>query len=185
MDKTYYPESGQLLTRRWMVVYTRSKYEKKVDQLLKLKNIQSFCPLVKSRRRWADRYKMVEAPLFTSYVFVCINVHEHLPVLQTVGVVGFVNYCNKPAVVPFSDIEHIRGLLQKYEDIESVSLKSLRIGDQVKVKNGIFFDYYGEILEIHGKSILILMKQLDCALIAKIKVNSDQVFLNRDSIVAS
>lgn len=165
--------------RHWMVIYTKSKCEKKVDQLLDLQGIKSYCPLIKTRRKWADRYKMVELPLFNSYVFVYVNYHEQLQVLQTAGVVNFVYYCGKPAVVPSADIERIRGFMSQYSDIESVSMRNLRPGDLVKINDGILFDVHGEILEIHGKSVLVIMKQLDCALIAKLKVSSEHILLTK------
>ncbi len=165
--------------RHWMVIYTKSKCEKKADQLLKLQGIQSFCPLVKEKKKWADRYKMVEFPLFNSYVFVYVNRREQLQVLQTSGVVNFVYYCGKPATVPAGDIESIRVFTNQYPDIESVSIKKLRPGDLVKINDGILFDIHGEILEIHGKSVLVIMKQLDCALIAKLKVSSDHILVTK------
>lgn len=161
----------------WTVVYTRSNYEKKVDQLLKLQNIESFCPTIKTKRKWADRLKMVEMPLFNSYVFVRANEREQLQVLQTPGVSHFVLYGGKPAVVPSSDIERVRLLINHYTDVESVSMKSLNIGDEIKVKDGILFDCQGEIVGIHGKSVLIVLKQLDCVLMAKVKLDYDQILL--------
>jgi len=57
----------------WMVLYTRSRWEKKVDKLLKEQNIISYCPVVKTSKQWADRSKTVEIPLFNSYLFVRAN----------------------------------------------------------------------------------------------------------------
>lgn len=165
--------------KKWMVVYTKSKCEKKADQLFRLQGIESYCPLVKTRRKWADRYKTVELPLFNSYVFVCINPAERLKVLQTAGVLNFIHYCGKPAMVPGTDIERIRLYMTQYADIESVSFKSLKPGDVVTINDGILFDIDAEVLKVHGKSVLVVMKQLDCALVAKVKVKSDQILLTK------
>src|SRR5690606_39358625 len=72
--------------KNWYVVYTRSRWEKKTDLLLKEKSIQSFCPIVKTRRKWADRNKVVEFPLFSSYLFVYADPREQVQVRQTAGV---------------------------------------------------------------------------------------------------
>ncbi|MGX5687513.1 UpxY family transcription antiterminator [Arcticibacter tournemirensis] len=173
MSKITLPEKKS----EWMVVYTRSNYEKKVDQLLKLQNIESFCPTIKTKRKWADRLKIVEVPLFNSYVFVRANAHEQLKVLQTPGVSHFIFYGGKPAVVPVDDIERVRLLVNNHTDVESVSMRALNIGDKIKVKDGILFDCHGEIVGIQGKSVLIVLKQLDCALIAKVKLDYDQILL--------
>lgn len=180
MDRNLLPSTTTSAARHWMVIYTRSKYEKKVDQLLKLQNIRSFCPVVKTRRKWADRYKTVDLPLFNSYVFVYVTPQEQARVLQTVGVVNFVYFCNKPAIVPSSDIERIQSLLNQYTDLETVSVNSLKAGDPVVFKNGILFDHQGEVLEVRGKSVLIVIRQLDCALVAKVKVDMGQVHVGSD-----
>ena len=167
----------KFFAKKWMVVYTRSKSEKKVDQLLKMQNIESFCPTTKVRRKWADRIKTVEIPLFNSYIFVRINATEELRVLQTAGVLNFVHFCGRPAEVPVADIDRIRSIVSTYSDIEVVSAKSLKVGDTIVVKEGVLFDCQGEVLEVHEKSVLIVIKQLDCALTAKVKVEYDQLML--------
>jgi len=168
-------------SRSWMVIYTKSKWEKKAHQLLAMQGIESFCPLVKIKKKWADRMKMVETPLFNSYVFVNVNPLEQLRVLQTSGVVNFVNYCGKPALVPGSDIKRIKDLLLKYEDVESVSMRSIQPGDKVTFNDGVLFDIEGEVLEINGKSVLVVMKQLDCALVAKVRVSTKDVLLRKEA----
>ena len=71
------------LTKKWLAVYTRPRWEKKVDQLLKEKGTESYCPLNKVRRKWSDRVKLIEEPLFKSYVFVKIDDLERTQVRMT------------------------------------------------------------------------------------------------------
>ena len=59
-----------LLNPKWYAIYTRPRWEKKVDLLLKDQGLESYCPLNKVKRKWSDRIKLVEEPLFKSYVFV-------------------------------------------------------------------------------------------------------------------
>lgn len=165
------------LIKRWLVAYTKSRQEKKADQLLGQKNIESYCPVSRTRRKWADRYKMVELPLFPSYIFVNVTEKESLAVLQTAGISHFVHFNGKPASISETEIQNIKEISEKYQDIEQVSYRSINIGDAVAVKNGIFFDLKGEVVEIQGKSVLMVMKQLDCALVAKIKLSNQQVLL--------
>lgn len=171
--------SKETCNRSWMVVYTKSKCEKKAHELLNLQGIQSFCPLVKRRQKWADRFKLVEFPLFNSYLFVCVNPSEQLKVLQTAGVVNFIYYCGQPAIVPAGDIERIKVYMEQYTDLEIVSINTLRPGDFVRVNDGILFDLPGEVIEIQGKSVLVMMKQLDCALVAKVKISPDHIILTK------
>jgi transcription antitermination factor NusG len=58
---------------KWYAIYTRPRWEKKVNFLLQGKGIESYCPLNKVRRKWSDRIKTIEEPLFKSYVFVKID----------------------------------------------------------------------------------------------------------------
>ena len=62
--------------KKWRVIYTRSNWEKKADELLKRSGLNSFCPVVKTQRKWADRKKTIEIPLFSSYLFVQVDPRE-------------------------------------------------------------------------------------------------------------
>lgn len=158
----------------WNVIYTRSKWEKKVDKLLKTQNINSFCPTVKARHRWVDRIKIIELPLFKSYLFVMANPKEQLQVKQTTGVVNFVLHCGKPASINNYEIERIRALVENYDNVEAVSLPRIKIGDNLKIQDGVLLDWQGEVLKIQGKSVVMLMKELNCALV----VNTDDTRLH-------
>src|SRR5205085_12502494 len=133
---------------KWLVVYTKSRWEKKVDKLLKTQKIQSFCPLVKTNRRWVDRNKLIELPLFSSYLFVNGDQKELLKVRQTIGVVNFVHHCGKPATLNDTEIERIRSLVDNYQDIETVSLPRIKVGDIMKIQDGVLLDWQGEVLKI-------------------------------------
>ena len=90
--------------RKWLAVYTRPRWEKKVNQLLSEKGVESYCPLNKVRRRWSDRMKIVEEPLFKSYVFVKVNDEDRSVVRMTAGVINFVYWEGKPAVIKEKEI---------------------------------------------------------------------------------
>ena len=64
---------SKLLKIGWYVLYVKSRHERKVDDLLKENQLESFLPLVKTVRKWSDRNKIIQMPLFPSYVFVKIN----------------------------------------------------------------------------------------------------------------
>lgn len=163
------PLKSNALKKQWMVVYTRSKWEKKSFQLLTEQGINCFCPLVKTKKRWADRNKMVEIPLFASYIFVEVNQYQIAPVQQTPGVVSFIHYCGKPATISETEINRIKQIVDTYTDVETVSMQTLQIGDKVMINNGPLVDCDGEVIQIRGKSVVMLIKNLDCALIVEVK----------------
>ncbi len=57
-------------SKHWYAIYTKPRWEKKVHHLLSEKGLEAYCPLNKVTRKWSDRMKTVEEPLFKSYVFV-------------------------------------------------------------------------------------------------------------------
>lgn len=163
--------------KNWYVVYTRSRWEKKADQLLTEKNIRSFCPVVKTTRKWADRNKVVEFPLFNSYLFVYADLKEQLTVQQTPGVVNFVYHCGRPAVIREDEITRIQEIVRSYSDVETVGLPNIRIGDKVKMKDAELTDLQGEVIEIQGKSVVMIIEPLNCALVAKVKVDQSDLVI--------
>ncbi|MGZ4023417.1 MAG: transcription termination/antitermination NusG family protein, partial [Flavisolibacter sp.] len=78
------------MSLRWYAIYTRPRWEKKVAGLLVQKQIENYCPLNRVRRQWSDRVKIIEEPLFKSYVFVKIEDEDRSLVRMTNGVVNFV-----------------------------------------------------------------------------------------------
>ena len=160
-----------LNTKNWLVIYTRARWEKKVDQLLKQQGINSYCPMRIVENQWADRKKMVELPLFSSYLFVNINLKEELIVRQTHGVLNFIYFLGKPAIVQDSEIEKIKNVLKENPETEVVSLKGVRVGDRVRIKNGILANQNGNIVKVNGKTVLMVFDHLDCALVSRVSLS--------------
>lgn len=98
---------------RWHIVHTRLRWERKVTEFLEQKGIQVFFPVKKVRRRWSDRFKTVEEPLFKSYVFVKITEDERTNVRITDGVLNFVHHKGKTTTVREKEIKAIRKFIQR------------------------------------------------------------------------
>jgi transcription antitermination factor NusG len=148
------------------------RWEKKVNNILLLKGITSWCPVQKTERQWSDRKKIIEDPLFKSYVFVKINDNEKLPVLQTEGVLNFVHFLGKPAVIKDEEIETIKSfLLEKDAKINIRSLQDFKEDDKVVIKHGIFMDNTGTIVKAAAKKIYVRLESLDQLMIVEFPVN--------------
>src|SRR5665213_2110975 len=104
-------------SKKWYAVYTKPRCEKKVADLLVKKNIENYCPLNRVQKQWSDRKKIILEPLFTSYVFVNINSSERLSVQQTYGVLNFVFWLNKPAVIRNEEIDIIKRFLNEHTNV--------------------------------------------------------------------
>ncbi len=155
------------VTRKWLAVYTRPRWEKKVNQLLKEKGTESYCPLNKIRRKWSDRVKLVEEPLFKSYVFVKISEDDRTTVRMTPGVINFVYWNGKPAVIREKEIATIRKFLDEYEEVE-VQPINLEVDQRVKIITGPLMDQEGKVLDIRHKTAKVAIDSLGYILVAYI-----------------
>jgi len=153
--------------KKWYAIYTRPRWEKKVNGLLNQKGIESYCPLNKVRRKWSDRIKLVEEPLFKSYVFVKIDESERTKVRMTNGVVNFVYWNGKPAVIKEKEIQTIRRFLDEYENVE-VTKMEFEPEDRVRVIAGPMMDQEGKIIEVKNKTVKLCIDSLGYMLIAYI-----------------
>ena len=66
----------------WYALYARSRHEKVVDDLLRRKGIETFLPVRKIKRRWSDRVKLIEEPLFKGYLFVHAPLRRRIEILD-------------------------------------------------------------------------------------------------------
>lgn len=172
------------MKQQWLVIYTRPRWEKKVDLLLQMQGIESYCPVKKVISQWTDRKKAVELPLFSSYVFVRINEREEYKVRQTLGVLNFIYYMAKPAVIRDQVIEKIKHYTQYCSDAEVVSLREISTGDRIRVKNGLFYNQEGTVIKVQGKNVIMVFDHLDCALLSNIPVSDVMLSSNAVPLAA-
>lgn len=148
--------------KKWYAVYTKPRWEKKINAVLEKKGIESWCPLQKVQRQWSDRKKVIEDPLFKSYVFVRISEQERLRVLQTDGILNFVFYLSKPAVIRDEEISAIKSFLMQKDAVLTIhSIESFDRDARIKIKQGIFMDQTGTVLRASGKKkVYVSMESL-------------------------
>lgn len=162
------PKINGQQNRRWYAIYTRPRWEKKVNLLLGEKGIESYCPLNKIKRKWSDRLKTVEEPLFKSYVFVRIDDGEKTPVRMTHGVINFVYWNKKPAIVKDKEIQTIKRFLDEHENIH-VYAKEIKFNDRVRVTSGTLMDHEGQVLDVRHKVVKVAIDSLGYILVAFIE----------------
>jgi transcription antitermination factor NusG len=151
--------------KHWYVVYTKPRWEKKVAELLTISGFENYCPLDKVTRQWSDREKIVMEPFFKSYVFVRVSEHQKWKVPDLPGIISYVYWLGKPAIVPTAEIEQIKSFLNTYD---KVLMKPLNItaGHKIKITAGAFRDLQGIVVALKGKQIQIEIPSLNIALIA-------------------
>jgi transcription antitermination factor NusG len=154
--------------KQWYALYTRPRWEKKVADLLERKKVEVYCPLNKINRQWADRRKTVMEPLFTSYVFVYVTEREHLSIKQTDGVINFVYWLNKPAIIRNEEIETIKKFLAEYDHV-IVEKTRVNLNDRVRIINGPLMMWEGHVVEIRTNTVKITLPSLGQTLVAEIR----------------
>jgi transcription antitermination factor NusG len=162
------PSKKLPVTRKWLAIYSRPRWEKKVNQLLLQKGLESYCPLNKVRRKWSDRVKVVEEPLFKSYVFVKINDDDRTIVRMTPGVINFVYWEGKPALIKEKEINAIKRFLNEYENVELKPMNNLRVDQRVKITTGPLMDQEGQVMSLQRKTVKVAIDSLGYILVAYI-----------------
>jgi transcription antitermination factor NusG len=155
-------------TKKWLAIYTRPRWEKKVNLLLQEKGVESYCPLNKVKRKWSDRVKIIEEPLFKSYVFVKVSDEEKTTVRMTTGVMNFVYWNKKPAIIKEKEILTIKRFLDEYRDVHVYPI-DLKLNDRVRVTSGSFMDHEGKVLGLRHKIVKVAIDSLGYILVAYIE----------------
>lgn len=151
-----------------MAIYTRPRWEKKVNSILQEKGFESYCPLNKVRRKWSDRIKVVEEPLFKSYVFVKISDKERSAVRLINGTLNFVYWDGKPAVIKDREIVTIKRFLDEYENVEARPME-IKLNQRVRITNGTLMDQEGKVIDIRHKKVKVAIDSLGYILVAYIE----------------
>jgi transcriptional antiterminator NusG len=141
---------------RWYAVHTRSRHEKLVARQFLEKQIEAFLPLCTEVHRWKDRYKEVEVPLFSGYVFAqfASGSLRRQAVLKTTGVIRIVGFGQRDAPVPDEQIEALRRVLES--DTLLHKHRYLRVGQRVKVISGALAGVEGILKRIKGNARLVI-----------------------------
>lgn len=153
--------------KKWFALYTKPRWEKKVNVLLSNKGIESYCPLNKVRRKWSDRTKLVEEPLFKSYVFVRIEPSNQSLVRMTDGVINYVYWNGKPAMVKDKEIETIKKFLNDYENVQAIPA-SIVPQQKVRIETGILMNSEGVVQKVLHNKVEVLIESLAYVLVATV-----------------
>ncbi|HTN06092.1 UpxY family transcription antiterminator [Agriterribacter sp.] len=157
-------------TKKWYAIYTKPRWEKKVYALLQEQEIAAYCPLNKVRKKWSDRYKIVHEPLFKSYVFVQVEENEMTKVRMVGGVVNFVYWNGKPAIIKDEEIHIIRKFLNEHEHVEAEPLQFMP-NQRVKIMSGVLMDKEGIVIRSDKNKVQVVLESLGFRLTARLSSN--------------
>lgn len=157
--------------KNWYAVYTKPRWEKKIALKLDEKGIEAYCPLNKVTRQWSDRKKVVLDPLFKGYVFVHVEDERKWAVMEVNGVLNYVYWNGKPAVIRNDEIDTIRKFLNEFTDVE-VEEYQLEPHKKVRVRQGVLMNHEGILLELHGNKARVKIESMGLELSAMFEKNN-------------
>ena len=138
----------------WFALQVRSRYENIATAHLSGMGYESFLPLYKCRRRWSDRFKEIERPLFPGYVFCRLNPLDRLPILITPGVFLIVGLGKTPVPIDEAEIAAIQSAVKS--GLPSQPWPFMQIGQRVRIEHGPLCGLDGVLLDFRGHHRVVL-----------------------------
>ena len=146
------------MKKKWFVVHTRPQQELKVASQLSAMGITNYCPTVTLIKQYSDRKKKVIKPLLSSYVMVELEEKDRNKVFDCSGIVRYLFFLGKPAVVPAPQInlmqDHLSGV---YNDFK---VTTLRVGDSHTISEGPFSGVLGKVVETDNTKVKLELASL-------------------------
>ena len=151
--------------KNWFVLYTKPKQELRVVNALSKIGICSYCPTVKIIKQYSDRKKKIERPLIPSYIMVYIEESRRESVFSVPGIVRYLFWLGKPAIVHQNEIDimkkHLEGVYS------SISTSKLIIGQLFKISEGPLAGNMGKIVEMKKNKVKLELESLGMTVILK------------------
>lgn len=139
---------------RWFALRVRSNHEKLVAAGAVQRGFESFLPLYRTRRRWSDRWKDIDLPLFTGYVFCRLNLAAKLPLLTIPGVAGFAGAGRVPIAVADEEIAALQSIVRS--GAPAAPWPFLKAGQRVRLERGPIRDVEGILIEVKNSLRLVV-----------------------------
>lgn len=155
--------------KKWFVLYTKPNQEIKVVGGLTKIGIKCYCPTIKFMKQYSDRKKKILKPLMPSYVLVFIDDKNRSDVFSISGVVRYLFWLGKPAIIRENEVE----LMKKYLKgvYESVSLRNFTKGQLYKISEGILSGKTGKVIETQKNKIKLELQSLGMVVTLKLQAN--------------
>ena len=153
------------MEKKWFVVYTKPQQELKVADQLSAMGITNYCPTITLVKQYSDRKKKVIKPLLSSYVMVELEENQREKVFACCGIVRYLFFLGKPAVVPAYEIDlmqdHLNGV---YNDIK---VTTLRVGDSHTITQGPFSGVSGKVVQSDNIKVKLELASLGMSITLK------------------
>jgi transcription antitermination factor NusG len=138
----------------WFALQVRSRWESATAGLLRAKGLETLLPTFTAKRKWSDRIKKVESPLFPGYVFCRFDVHNRLPILVTPGVLAVVGRGKTPIPVDDREILSLQGAIGA--GIRMEPWPYVEVGERVRIKDDVLDGMEGILTSFKGSDRVVI-----------------------------
>jgi transcription antitermination factor NusG len=176
------------MQKNWYILYTKPKWEKKVATSLSKRKIENFFPVNYTQVNLYSKVRTCREPLFESYVFVNIMESEFEKVKSVYGVLNFVYWKGKPAIIHEEEIEVIKEFITDHQNIKLEKTK-VNVNDVAKVIDGSKYSMSGNVLTVKNTIVKVNLPSLGFTLVANVAtetpLRTEISFGKRDLILQS
>lgn len=151
-------ESSPNSNSAWYALQVRSRKENYVASQISSQGYECFLPTYQSIRKWSDRVKEVEQPLFPGYLFCRFNFHERRSLIATPGVMQIVGAGR--AAVPIADEEIISLQQALSSGLPRQPWPYLEVGQRVRINYGNLRGLEGLLVNLRGNHRVVLSVSL-------------------------
>jgi transcription antitermination factor NusG len=138
----------------WYALQVRSNFENLASATLRGKGYEEFLPLYRSRRRWSDRIKELDLPLFPGYLFCRFDADNRLPILTTPGVIAIVGAGKTPVAVSDEEIGAVQAIIRS--GLPAQPWPCLTVGSRIFIERGPLAGVEGIALNVEKKYRLVV-----------------------------
>jgi len=159
LDVPQYSAFSQEVDRLlWFALRVKPRHERAVSHHLERAGIEPFVPFYRSKRRWSDRIKELELPLFPGYAFARFNLLNRVTVLRVPGVQHIVGSKKDPVPVTEAEISAIKQMVASGLPVEPWPY--VRVGDWVRIVRGPLRELEGFLIQERGGCRVIVSVHL-------------------------
>jgi transcription antitermination factor NusG len=138
----------------WFALHVRTRHETAIASFLEAKGYEQFVPLYKFKKRWSDRVKELEAPLFPGYLFCRFDPQFRLPILKTPGVIQIIGYNRIPTPIDESEISAIQTVIES--GLQTQPWPFLEVGERVRIGSGSLRGLDGIVVKMKENHRLVV-----------------------------
>jgi transcription termination/antitermination protein NusG len=144
--------------KHWFALYTKPRQEFKAAAQLNSISVGFYLPTFVSIRKWSDRKKKIEVPLFNGYIFIYASEKERLMSVEQKAIVRTISFQGKPSIIPDWQIESLKKLLAETPDVFITD--KIETGEHIKIVSGPFEGIVGIVKKVNSENWLIISLEL-------------------------